>query len=134
MDEADFWLHLEYRVCTELAGAREKELRAWWCDGFIVGMYESERGRITGRVWMGQGPRHQEPFEFTLQLTHAKEDREQVDWARLLPGDEITDWLSIDFDKKVLAMDPGRSSPVAAFRRISWKRESRHRRESRRLR
>ena len=35
MNEADYWVSLEFRVCREFAGMPEKLLRGLWCDGFV---------------------------------------------------------------------------------------------------
>src|SRR5258705_7611243 len=45
VDEDTFWLHLEYRVCRELAGMAPREVRFFWCDGFIPRRTYPETGR-----------------------------------------------------------------------------------------
>src|SRR5581483_8690544 len=69
MDEVAFRVRLEYRVCGELAGMRERRLRTLWCDGLISGEYHlvGPRPRINGRAWICSG-RHQEEWDFTLLL------------------------------------------------------------------
>ena len=55
MDEADFWPRLEWRVCRELAGVRDLQLRHWWCDGFLPDAFDADTvpERVTGRVYIG---------------------------------------------------------------------------------
>jgi hypothetical protein len=64
MDESEFWVHLEYRVCQEIAGLRRPDFRRFWCDGFIPQRYHLDEPspRIAGRVWMGVGPREQQAW------------------------------------------------------------------------
>ena len=57
MDEDTFRLRLEYRVCRELAGMALREVRVFWCDGFIPSHYllGDRPPRITGTAWIVQG-------------------------------------------------------------------------------
>jgi hypothetical protein len=52
VDECDYWVSLEYRVCREFVGMKYKVLRHLWCDGFIPDQYllEDSEARITGRA------------------------------------------------------------------------------------
>ena len=91
MDEAEYWVRLEYRVCREFTGMRERRLQYLWCDGFIPGEYllDDPRPRITGRAWICNGPRQAE-WEFTLLLPRPFHSREDIDWGLLLPADSVT--------------------------------------------
>lgn len=54
IDEAAFWVHMEFRICSELARRPEKELRSIWCDGIAPSHFSPEgRPRIEGTAWMG---------------------------------------------------------------------------------
>lgn len=110
MDEAAYWTALEYRVCRELAGMRDKQLRAWWCDGFIPETFDTGIGCVTGRVWMGHGS-DQEAWDFALRLGPRSPTRERTDWASLLPGEEVTGWLSMDLDRRVMTINPRAARP-----------------------
>jgi hypothetical protein len=92
MDEADFWVHLEYRVCREIEGLRQPRLRCFWCDGFIPVRYDLDEPspRVVGRVWMGAGPREQQVWEFVLLLRVPVESRETFVWSALLPTLDAT--------------------------------------------
>ena len=100
MDESDFWAHLEYRVCHEIEGLKQPSLRRYWCDGFIPDQYEINEPspHISGYVWMGVGPRHQEEWEFDLLLPGPVESRVNIVWSTLLPPPNVTRWLTIGSD------------------------------------
>ena len=108
MDESDFWVHLEYRVCREIDALTQSGLRRFWCDGFIPVRYEFDEPspRIVGRVWMGVGPREQQQWEFVLLLGIPVESRENIVWSALLPTPNVTRWLSIDPIGKRLVVEP----------------------------
>ncbi|MBI3409424.1 MAG: hypothetical protein HY040_13870 [Planctomycetes bacterium] len=65
MNEADFWLALEFRVGREFAAMSDNRLRHLWCDGFTAQYYllECPTPCIMGRVWLCNGPT-QEEWEF----------------------------------------------------------------------
>jgi hypothetical protein len=100
--EADYWLRLEYRVCRELAGMEDKALRFLWCDGFIPEQYllDEPTPRITGHAWIGNGPRKQDRWKFTLFLDQAVCNRDEISWSALLPPDDVTGWLGVDLDHR----------------------------------
>ncbi|GIJ34539.1 hypothetical protein [Micromonospora sediminimaris] len=41
MDEQDFWVRLEFRICAEFRGFEDRHLRWYWCDGLVADL----RGR-----------------------------------------------------------------------------------------
>ena len=116
MDESDFWDHLEYRVCHEIEGLRQPELRRFWSDGFIPVQYDLDvpSPRILGRVWMGVGRRDQQEWEFALLLRGLVESRETIVWSVLLPPPNVTRWLTIDPVGKRLVIEPEVAVPEAS--------------------
>jgi hypothetical protein len=110
MTEADYWPRLEFRVCRELAGMEDKALRFLWCDGFIPEQYllDDPTPRITGRAWIGTGPRRQEQWEFTLFLSDVARTDEDISWSTLLPPDVVTGWLGVDLDGRQIRITPSR--------------------------
>ena len=102
MDEDDFWLALEFRVCGEMDGIEEFRREGMWCDGFSPWFYALDRvpGEITGRVWIGFGSRTQEEWEFKLILHSAYASPKAIPWENLLPPDDVTEWLVVERAKK----------------------------------
>ena len=94
------------RISRELAGMRQRDLQSWWCDGFIPDAFEvvGERCRMKGKVWMALGQERQELWNFAVSLGLAR-PREQIDWAALLPAEDVTGWLSLDFDTKFMKVN-----------------------------
>ena len=107
--EREYFIALEYRVCRELAGMRDENLRIIWCDGFLpdpqIEISRRHR-RVTGKFWIGFGGSHHELWDFHLLLGPIVKDRQQIDWAALLPPDEVTGWLSMYFESKLLVVRP----------------------------
>ena len=91
MDEADYWRSLEYRVSREFAGMPENHLRYLWCDGFISEQYllDDPAPHITGRVWICSDLR-QDAWQFKLFLPPLANSRDAIDWASLLPPENVT--------------------------------------------
>jgi hypothetical protein len=112
MTQADYWAALEMRVCRELAGLREKEHRALWCDGFIPESFDLGRevGRVIGRVWIGIGSKQQQEWSFELFAGPVR-NWEDLDWGSLLPAEDVTGWLSVNLERKILKIDPAAASP-----------------------
>jgi hypothetical protein len=108
VDEADYWVSLEYRICRELAGMAAKPLRCLWCDGLIPDLYLLDAGmpRITGRAWIGNGPRQQDEWMFTLMLPGPVGLRAEIDWASLLPPENVTRWISLDGVSRSITVEP----------------------------
>ncbi|GAA1642645.1 hypothetical protein [Actinoplanes couchii] len=105
MDEQDFWVRLEYRVTAEFRKIADERLRRHWCDGMIAEDYDfgGPRPSVSGRAWCGDSG--QEQWRFVLVLPVGIGSSEQVDWAALLPGDEVTGWLSVDPRARSLTVD-----------------------------
>ena len=115
MSEDEFWVSLEFRVCREFAGMSQNHIRGLWCDGFESRRWslDEPRPRIVGRAWICSGPRQAE-WDFTLFLPHPVASREEIDWAALLPPENVTRWLSLDFDRKLIQIEPGAAVPDPA--------------------
>jgi hypothetical protein len=106
MDEDDFWIRLEFRICAELQGFEDKHLRWYSCDGLIAEDYDlrGEQPCIRGKAWAG--PDGQEPWRFILLVGPATRSREEIDWSALLPDDRTTGWLSPHPERKLMVIDP----------------------------
>jgi hypothetical protein len=94
----------------------DRHLRSLWCDGFIPEQYllDDATPRITGRAWIGNGPRQQDKWEFALLLPHPVGSRDEVDWATLLPPENVTRWLSLDQRGKRIQIEPTAAVPDPA--------------------
>jgi hypothetical protein len=112
MNERDFWLALEFRVSDEFAGMPQNHLRSHWCDGFSPLEYHLDwpSPRISGRVWIVDGQK-QEEWDFTLFLNHPVSSSSELDWASLLPPDNLTKWLGVDLDRKRIEVEPTAAVP-----------------------
>ncbi|MBX7266479.1 hypothetical protein KIF24_10860 [Micromonospora sp. Llam7] len=106
MDEQDFWLRLEFRICAEFQGFEDRHLRWYWCDGLVAEKYDllTAAPCIRGRAWCGPGG--QEPWRFVLHLSPGPRTRAEIPWAALLPGDRATGWLSPDTHNKTMLISP----------------------------
>jgi hypothetical protein len=115
MDEARYWLSLEYRLCREFAGMKDLYLRYLWCDGFTPQKYlmDDPVPRITGRVWICDGLKQAE-WEFTLFLPHPVRSREAIDWAEQFPAENVTQWLAVDRRKARIEIEPSAAVPDLA--------------------
>jgi hypothetical protein len=103
MNEAEYWSQLEFRVCSEIEGLKTKIFQGYCCDGFIPESFDMDHARINGRVWIGIG-KHQELWDFSLSGNNVR-SRESIDWARLLPGEDMTGWLVIDARHKSIKIN-----------------------------
>jgi hypothetical protein len=107
MDEKEYWLRLEFRVCREFSDMRERRLRTVWCDGLRPKQYCicGRRPRVVGEAWICYGY-DQQLWEFTLTLLARVKSREQNDWEFLLPSVAVTRWLSIDEEHRRITIEP----------------------------
>jgi len=114
LDAGEFWLRLEYRVGLEIDGLRSDDFRGIWCDGFAPEMFQLIHGRptITGRVWLAKSGHRggQERWRFSLLLPENVRGEQDIEWAAVLPPDDVTGWLSLDQSQRVMKLDP-----VAAY-------------------
>ena len=112
MSEADFWVNLEYRLCSEFAGMPERRLQYLWCDGFIPSQYQLDdsRPRITGKAWICNGPL-QDEWDFALLLPRAAQSPEEIDWASLLPPTDVTRRMAFDEAYRYIEIEPAVAVP-----------------------
>jgi hypothetical protein len=110
--EDEFWIALEFRVSGEFPGMADKQLRHFWCDGFIPEQYllDDLMPRIVGRAWIVDDQR-QENWEFTLFLNQSYALRTDIDWFALLPADNVTCWLALDLPGKRIQIEPVAAVP-----------------------
>lgn len=103
---------MEWRICRELAGMAAGRIRNFWCDGITPRAYflATPTPRIVGTAWIGQSPNTDE-WEFTLFIPSAVESLDEIDWAALLPADNVTNWLAFDPDSKRLQIEPAAAVP-----------------------
>jgi hypothetical protein len=115
VDEADYWVALEFRVCREFARLPARHLRHLWCDGFIPTWYllDDATPRIVGQAWICNGPK-QDEWEFTLFLPSPAGARAEVDWVSLLPPENGTRWLALDEVGRRLQFEPAAAVPDLA--------------------
>lgn len=112
MEESDFWVRLEFRLCRELAGMPERRLQYFWCDGFIPNEYvfDGSSPRIIGCCWICNGA-HQAPWDFALLLPRSIRSRKQIEWQSLLPPDKVTRWMSFDENRRYIEIEPSVAVP-----------------------
>ncbi len=101
MTETEYFGHVEMRVSRELAGMRRRELRGWWCDGFLPEKFvvTPSGSHMAGRVWMDSGKGDQALWNFVLLLGRHRLERNEIDWAGALPAEDATGWLFMDFER-----------------------------------
>ncbi len=116
MDEELFWTVLEGRVSRELDGIRRKGRRTLWCDGIDGHSYDLDGDPPKIEGWCYCGSSGQELWKFTLFLPAPVASREEIDWASLLPPDNVTCWLAFDEERKVLQVEPGAAVPDAPIK------------------
>ena len=106
------------RVSHELSGMGKRELRRWWCDGFIPEKFvTTTKGcHISGRVWMDNG-KSQTLWNFVVLLGPPSRSRDEVKWAELLPAVDGTGWLSMDFENQFLKVKPLAALPARSAAR-----------------
>ncbi|MEU8005168.1 hypothetical protein AB0B66_28765 [Catellatospora sp. NPDC049111] len=108
MDDAErgFWAALEYRICREVEGFQDPQLRWMWCDGLDPQVYDlhGDPPCIRGVAYFG--PSGQERWQFTLLIGDALGAAGTIDWTSLLPADDTTGWLSPRIDERRLVLDP----------------------------
>jgi hypothetical protein len=115
VDEREFWVCLEFRLCGEFKGLPDRRYQYFWCDGFLPNDYilESPLPRITGKCWICNGP-SQINWGFTLLLPSTVISREEIDWAALLPPKNVTRWMSFDERRRYIEIEPAAAVPDLA--------------------
>lgn len=73
IDDADFWLRLEYDASHRLGRSDDRTLRPFWIDGFLPeSATDTKRGvDVTGIAWVGKGSRNQHPYRFIVSVPQA---------------------------------------------------------------
>lgn len=112
MDETSFCISLMFRVSAEFRGMPTKEMRRYWCDGFILEQYllDDSPPRIIGRAWICEH-QAQENWEFVLLLPRSVRSRDAIDWDLLLPADDVTRWMKLDKQAKRIELEPAAAVP-----------------------
>ena len=108
MDDIEFWNLLSHRVSSELSQFEDDQLRFLWCDGFIsdyIPEQYSEGFYLIGHAWIGDGSK-MEKWPFKLFLGTKRTSQVEIDWLKLLPREDETEWLEIDQKEKTLAIIP----------------------------
>lgn len=110
MTESEFFQHIEFRLCRDLADARLPEAPGLWCDGLIPEAWGSGTRAllVSGRAWFGglpgHGSSHQEEWTFVLEIHCDAESPESIPWAELLPDEILRNWFSVDVQRRRLLM------------------------------
>ncbi|HEV8290776.1 MAG TPA: hypothetical protein VGP94_02580 [Tepidisphaeraceae bacterium] len=115
MTEREFWDKLDVRVRREFAGLKQNPLCGISCDGFDPHTFwPHEAGaQIVGQMWfLGIGGE----WNFELIVRRRIEAWKEVKWDELLPAEDVTGWMWVDFEKKVLKIDPGAAYPDGGHR------------------
>ncbi len=109
MTEQQFWEKLEMRVRREFAGLKDNQLCRLTCDGFSARTFfpHEDGTRIVGQVWTLCGGE----WDFELIVRRRIEAWEDVRWDELLPADDMTGWMSVDLERKVLKIDSAAAYP-----------------------
>ena len=112
MTENDFWLALEWRICRELSGMTDNDLRHLWCDGVRgdIVRREAEPAYMSGTIWIGRDG--QTEMQLTMALPEDIAGKDAIVWSELMPPEDMTAWLSIDLKRKLVAIDLSRAAPV----------------------
>ena len=108
-EEQQFWNTLMFLVSGELMQLEASRALGLWCDGFEPLEYGLDHvlPRISGRVWLGLGPKTQERWSFEFILRRRHRDRSSLPWSALLPTTEGNQrWLSVDVGTKHLRISP----------------------------
>ena len=113
MNEKDYWLNLEYRLCDEFRGMSDKQFDGMWCDGFIPEAYliRDTPPQILGKVWIAYKNRQQRQWKFQLILQTKCNTIEEINWDELYPPLNMTKWIAVDWRKELLQFEPAAAVP-----------------------
>jgi hypothetical protein len=112
MTEDEFWTALEWRICRELSGMNDNLLRHMWCDGVRGDIVQREAGPacLDGSIWIGKDG--QTAMQFTMTLPDNVASKDDIVWRTLMPPEDMTAWLSVDVNRKLVTIDLSRAEPV----------------------
>jgi hypothetical protein len=112
VDQKEFELSLEYRICLEFSCISESQLSNLWCDGVMLGTFllDDPRPRILGTAWICEGVK-QEEWRVELLLPKRLKPPGEVKWEQLLPPEDVTRWLAVDRQKKFVQIEPAAAVP-----------------------
>lgn len=112
MDQKEYESRLEYRICREFSGMSDGQLRALWCDGVVLGgfLLDDPKPRILGSAWICNGG-NQDEWRLEVLLPHRLNSRDEINWEELLPPDNVTKWLALDPQKKLIQIEPAAAVP-----------------------
>ena len=112
MEEEDYWSWLEFRLCREFRGMTEEQLSDYWCDGMYAEAYlvTGRRPCILGRACICKGS-HQALWKFELLLPHRVKSRGDIDWAAIMPAEDVTRWLAVDKERRFIQIEPAAAVP-----------------------
>ncbi len=112
MTEDEFWSSLEYRICRELRGMDDKVLRRMWCDGIRGHIVRPQTGptHLSGTIWIGDGG--QTEMQLTMALPEDISVDNCVPWSDIFPPENLTAWLSVDAQRKRVAIDLSKAEPI----------------------
>lgn len=115
MNESDYWSQLEFRLTREFEGIEQCRRLGLWCDGFIPHSYDlaATRPCIHGVAWICPG-QDQQKWRFTLVLDGSPDSRENIEWSKQLPPENVTRWMVLDFDRRFIEVEPGVAVPDAS--------------------
>jgi hypothetical protein len=112
MNEKEYWTALEFRHCGEFGGMSDRRFAELWCDGVIPEIYQihEEPPMILGRAWICRGPRQSE-WKFQLFLPRQFRAIDEIDWNELLPSSDMTKWIAVNWDKRIIQIEPAAAVP-----------------------
>ncbi len=104
---------MEWRLCREFSGMADGRLRSLWCDGVLLEVYEFDhrKPRILGHAWIGQGNTRMDQWQLELLLPRRLSSRDAIVWETLLPAEDVTRWVAVDWDRKWIQLEPAAAVP-----------------------
>lgn len=110
MDEAHFWLNLEYSALEsggEIWASGRSDIQGWWCDGFELETYalDAEPPYIEGWIYTGKNTDKKWRFRLDLRNFPRVTSPEDIDWKAMYPVRGETGWLTIDTEREFVGMD-----------------------------
>jgi hypothetical protein len=112
VDQQEFQGNLEFRICREFAGMSDGKLRELWCDGVMLEAFlvDDPRPRILGGAWICTDS-NQEVWRLELLLPRRLQSVYELHWETLLPAENVTKWLAIDRENKLIQIEPAAAEP-----------------------